>query len=124
MAAEGDAMTREQRLEHALHAVLQFMPADVERGPDSNGWQNSMDLASGALALTPHPEAPARTLENIAMFARRGLSCGNQATPQTPSYVAAKRGIMLEAILQACEHAGVVSSPLRESPSPPTEADQ
>ena len=41
----------------ALKAAQQFLAPDVERGPESNGWRNTLDLVEAAILRA---EAPAR----------------------------------------------------------------
>ena len=49
------ASPREQQLREALIAAQQFIYPEVHRGPDSDGWQTTVELVERALAAAPAP---------------------------------------------------------------------
>lgn len=60
--------------------------------------------------------ALAQALHEIAVTARRGLSFGYQATPQTQERMVDRKDEALRAVVTLCEQSGISGSVLRECP--------
>lgn len=69
--------------------------------------------AGYAAGLASGKKKERRALENIRLVAAKGLSFGNQPTPQTLEKMVMRKELALKMVLGYCAKAGVDSSPLR-----------